>query len=161
MSEAQYRVGLRALETIGHIAPLDGLSCLVKAASEEFEVYVIPYQSIEALGEQAEGGDLEDAALLWCQGPEMADRQPLDLRGLAESVLAGRVEALFFGSGIKLEVSRHAGVDMPENFKPLFGLDVAGYVGDGPWLDLALVAAVEAWPDDFAALLREVHRGSP
>ena len=46
MSEAQYRVGLRALETIGHVAPLDGLSCLVKAASEEFEVYVIGYQSI-------------------------------------------------------------------------------------------------------------------
>ncbi len=161
MSEQQHRVGLRALETIGNIAPLDGLQTLVKAASEELEIYAIPYDSIEALGEQAEGGDLEDAALMWCQGPEMEDRQPLDLRGLAESVIAGRVEALFFGAGIKLKVSRHAGVDMPEKFKPLFGLDVAGYVGDGPWLDLALVIAVEAWPDDFAALLREVHRGRP
>ena len=137
MSEQQHRVGLRALETIGHIAPLDGLQTLVKAASEEFEVYAIPYQSIEALGEQAEGGDLEDAALIWCQGPEMADRQPLDLRGLAESVVSGRVEAMLSSLGNRWAFKLHVEVD------------------------LALVAAVEAWPDDFAALLREVHRGRP
>lgn len=136
MSEQQHRVGLRALETIGHIAPLDGLQTLVKAASEELEVYAIPYQSIEALGEQAEGGDLEDAALLWCQGPEMADRQPLDLRGLAESVVAGRVEAMVSSSN-RWTFRVHVDVD------------------------LALLRAVEAWPDDFAALIREVHRGSP
>ena len=134
MSEQQHRVGLRALETIGHIAPLDGLSCLVKAASEEFEVYVIGYQSIEALGEQAEGGDLEDAALLWCQGPEMADRQPLDLRGLAESMLAGRVEATLSSMTSRWNFFLHADVDV------------------------ALARAVEAWPEDFEALLREVHR---
>ncbi len=136
MSEQQHRVGLRALETIGDVAPLDGLQTLVKAASEQLEVYVIPYQSIEALGEQAEGGDLEDAALMWCQGPEMADRQPLDLRGLAESVLAGRVEAMIF-SGSRWDFRLHVDVD------------------------LALVRAVEAWPYDFEALIREVHRGRP
>ena len=137
MSESQHRVGLRALETIGHIAPLDGLQTLIKAASDEFEVYVIPYQSIEALGEEAEGGDLEDAALIWCQGPEMADRQPLDLRGLAESVVAGRVEAMLSSLGNRWTFKLHVEVD------------------------LALLRAVEAWPDDFAALIREVHRGSP
>ena len=136
MTEQQHRVGLRALETIGHIAPLDGLQTLVKAASEEFEVYAIPYQSIEALGEEAEGGDLEDAALLWCQGPEMLDRQPLDLRGLAESVVAGRVEAMLSSSN-----------------RWTFKLHVE--------VDQALLRAVESWPDDFAALLREVHRGRP
>ena len=136
MSEQQHRVGLRALATIGDVAPLDGLQTLVKAASEEFEVYVIPYQSIEALGEQAEGGDLEDAALLWCQGPEMADRQPLDLRGLAESVIAGRIDAMISSSG-------------GWAFRPHIDFDGA------------LLRAVEAWPDDFAALIREVHRGSP
>ena len=137
MSERQHQVGLRALETIGHIAPLDGLQTLVKAASEELEVYAIPYQSIEALGEQAEGGDLEDAALMWCQGPEMVDRQPLDLRGLAESVVAGRVEAMISSLGNRWTFKLHVEVD------------------------LALLRAVEAWPDDFAALIREVHRGSP
>ena len=136
MSEQQHRVGLRALETIGDVAPLDGLQTLVKAASEEFEVYAIPYQSIEALGEQAEGGDLEDAALLWCQGPEMADRQPLDLRGLAESVIAGRIDAM---------VSSRGGW----TFRPHIDFDGT------------LLRAVEAWPDDFAALIREVHRGRP
>ena len=137
MSEAQHRVGLRALATIGDLAPLDGLQTLVKAASEELEVYAIPYQSIEALGEQAEGGDLEDAALLWCQGPEMADRRPLDLRGLAESVVAGRVEARLSSLGNRWTFKLHIEVD------------------------LSLLRAVEAWPDDFAALIREVHRGSP
>jgi len=137
MSEQQHRVGLRALATIGHIAPLDGLQTLVKAASEEFEVYAIGYQSIEALGEQAEGGDLEDAALMWCQGPEMEDRQPLDLHGLAESVVAGRVDAMLSTSGTQWTFKLHVDVD------------------------LALLRAVEAWPDDFAALIREVHRGRP
>ncbi len=136
MSERYYQIGLRALDYIGHIAPLDGLQTLIKAESEGFEVYAIPYQSIEALGEQAEGGDLEDAALIWCQGPEMADRQPLDLRGLAESVLAGRVEAMIF-SGSRWDFRLHVDVD------------------------LALVRAVEAWPYDFEALIREVHRGRP
>jgi len=136
MSEQQHRVGLRALKTIGDVAPLDGLQTLVRAASEEFEVYAIPYQSIEALGEQAEGGDLEDAALLWCQGPEMADRQPLDLRGLAQAILAGR-----------LDVHRVEG---------RWSVDVVMWE-----YDRTLIAAIQAWPDDFAALLREVHRGSP
>ena len=137
MSESQHRVGLRALETIGDVAPLDGLQTLVKAAGEEFEVYAIPYQSIEALGEEAEGGDLEDAALLWCQGPEMEDRKPLDLRGLAESVVAGRVEAMISSFGGRWTFTVSAPVD------------------------LAISRAVEAWPDDFAALIREVHRGRP
>ena len=137
MSEAQHRVGLRALEKIGDVAPLDGLQTLVKAASDEFEVYAVPYQSIEALGEQAEGGDLEDAALMWCQGPEMVDRNPLDLRGLAESVVAGRVEATLPSLGNRWNFFLHAEVDV------------------------ALARAVEAWPEDFEALLREVHRGRP
>jgi len=151
MSERYHQVGLRALETIGDVAPLDGLQTLVKAASEEFEVYAIPYQSIEALGEQAEGGDLEDAALLWCQGPEMADRRPLDLRGLAEAVLAGRVGALYPEPGVRLRI-------LGEELSASQG---GGHAGDRPWptLDLALVRAVEAWPHDFEALLREVHRG--
>ena len=159
MSEQQHRVGLRALETIGHIAPLDGLQTLVKAASEDFQVYVIPYQSIEALGEQAEGGDLEDAALLWCQGPEMADRRPLDLRGLAESVVAGRVEAMLSSGNrwtfrLPVEVDRalsRAVEAWPDDFAALLHVEV----------DLDLLRAVETWPDDFAALIREVHRGSP
>jgi len=159
MSEAQHRVGLRALATIGDVAPLDGLQTLVKAASEEFEVYAIPYQSIEALGEEAEGGDLEDAALIWCQGPEMADRKPLDLRGLAESVVAGRVEAMISSSNrwtFKLYVEvdlalRRATEAWPDDFEAMLNVEV----------DLALRRAVEAWPDDFAALIREVHRGSP
>ena len=154
MSESQHRVGLRALETIGHIAPLDGLQTLVKAASEEFEVYAIPYQSIEALGEQAEGGDLEDAALLWCQGPEMADRQPLDLLGLAESVVAGRVEAMLSSLGNRWTFKLHV-IDV--DGERVGGCDGLGH-GD---VDLALLRAVEAWPDDFAALIREVHRGRP
>ena len=135
MSERAYQIGLRALDYIGHIHPLDGLPTLVKADSEGFEVYAIPYQSIEALGEQAEGGDLEDAALIWCQGPEMADRQPLDLRGLAEAVLAGRVEATLSSMTSRWNFFLHADVDV------------------------ALARAVEAWPEDFEALLREVHRG--
>jgi len=136
MSERYHQVGLRALRTIGDVAPLDGLQTLVKAAGEEFEVYAIPYQSIEALGEQAEGGDLEDAALLWCQGPEMADRQPLDLHGLAQAVLSGRLDIH------RVEGRWHVDVVMWE-------------------YDRTLIAAMQAWPDDFAALLREVHRGRP
>ena len=148
MSERAYQIGLRALGTIGDVAPLDGLQTLVRAASEEFEVYAIPYQSIEALGEQAEGGDLEDAALLWCQGPEMADRRPLDLRGLAEAVLAGRVGALYPEPGVRLRILSEE-------------LSASQEGGHWPTLDLALVRAVEAWPHDFEALLREVHRGRP
>jgi len=134
MSERYHQVGLRALETIGYVAPLDGLQTLVKAASEDFEVYAIPYQSIEALGEQAEGGDPEGAALLWCQGKEMSGRRPLDLRGLAESVISGRVEAKLSSSGSRWTFKLHVDVD------------------------LALLRAVEAWPEDFEALIREVHR---
>ena len=61
MSESQHRVGLRDLETIGHIAPLDGLQPLVKAASEQLGALVTPDQTLRAPTQQA-AGRAEDEA---------------------------------------------------------------------------------------------------